>query len=60
MVICDVCWFSVVCSLLVLAPSGYMLEVYDRVVNSRNHTTLAMLTLLVKLGLGAVAAAIGL
>ncbi len=40
-------WFSLVCSLLVLAPSGYMLEVYDRVVNSRNHTTLAMLTLLV-------------
>ena len=41
------CWFSLVCSLLVLAPSGYMLEVYDRVVNSRNHTTLVMLTLLV-------------
>ena len=40
-------WFSLVCSLLVLAPSGYMLEVYDRVVNSRSHTTLAMLTLLV-------------
>ena len=40
-------WFSLVCSLLVLAPSGYMLEVYDRVVNSRNHTTLVMLTLLV-------------
>jgi len=39
--------FSVVASLLVLAPSGYMLEVYDRVVNSRNHMTLAMLTLLV-------------
>ena len=39
--------FSLVCSLLVLAPSGYMLEVYDRVVNSRNHTTLVMLTLLV-------------
>lgn len=39
--------FSVVASLLVLAPSGYMLEVYDRVVNSRNHTTLLMLTLLV-------------
>ena len=38
---------SLVCSLLVLAPSGYMLEVYDRVVNSRNHTTLVMLTLLV-------------
>ena len=39
--------FSVFASFLVLAPSGYMLEVYDRVVNSRNHMTLAMLTLLV-------------
>lgn len=34
-------------SLLTLAPAGYMLEVYDRVVNSRSHTTLVMLTLLV-------------
>ena len=40
-------WFSLFASLLVLAPSGYMLEVYDRVVNSRSHSTLAMLTLLV-------------
>ena len=40
-------WFSVVTSLLVLTPSVYMLEVYERVVNSRNHTTLAMLTLIV-------------
>ena len=40
-------WFSVIASLLVLAPSGYMLEVYDRVVNSRSHMTLWMLTLLV-------------
>ena len=40
-------WFSLVCSLLVLAPTGYMLEVYDRVVNSRSYTTLVMLTLLV-------------
>ena len=40
-------WFSVLASLLVLAPSGYMLEVYDRVVNSRSHMTLWMLTLLV-------------
>jgi len=40
-------WFSLFSSLLVLAPSGYMLEVYDRVVNSRSHMTLAMLTLLV-------------
>lgn len=40
-------WFSVVAAVLVLAPSVYMLEVYDRVVNSRSHMTLAMLTLLV-------------
>ena len=40
-------WFSLFASLLILAPSGYMLEVYDRVVNSRSHMTLAMLTLLV-------------
>ena len=40
-------WLSVIASLLVLAPSAYMLEVYDRVVNSRSHMTLAMLTLLV-------------
>jgi ATP-binding cassette, subfamily C, bacterial exporter for protease/lipase len=40
-------WISVVASLLVLAPSAYMLEVYDRVVNSRSHMTLWMLTLLV-------------
>ena len=40
-------WFSVLSCLLILAPSGYMLEVYDRVVNSRSHMTLAMLTLVV-------------
>jgi ATP-binding cassette subfamily C exporter for protease/lipase len=40
-------WLSLVASLLVLAPSAYMLEVYDRVVNSRSHMTLAMLTLAV-------------
>jgi len=40
-------WFSLCSCLLVLAPSGYMLEVYDRVVNSRSHLTLAMLTVLV-------------
>jgi len=42
-------WFSLVSSLLVLAPSAYMLEVYDRVVNSRSHMTLLMLTVLVVL-----------
>ena len=40
-------WISLVASLLVLAPTGYMLEVYERVVNSRSHMTLWMLTLLV-------------
>lgn len=41
--------FSLVISLLALAPAVYMLEVYDRVVNSRSGMTLAMLTLLVVL-----------
>lgn len=40
-------WFSLLSSLLVLAPSWYMMEVYDRVVNSRSHTTLVMLTIMV-------------
>ena len=40
-------WFSICSCMLVLAPSGYMLEVYERVVNSRSHITLAMLTLVV-------------
>ena len=40
-------WFSLVASLLVLAPSVYMLEVYARVVDSRSHATLVMLTLAV-------------
>ena len=39
--------FSLLAGLLVLAPSVYMLEVYDRVVNSRNHFTLLMLTVAV-------------
>ncbi|MDR0672213.1 MAG: type I secretion system permease/ATPase [Zoogloeaceae bacterium] len=41
--------FSVVIGFLMLAPSFYMLEVYDRVVNSRSVMTLAMLTLLLAL-----------
>ncbi len=40
-------WFSLFSAILVLAPSAYMLEVYERVVNSRSHTTLVMLTVLV-------------
>jgi len=34
-------------NLLVLSPSWYMLEVYDRVINSQNTHTLAMLTWLI-------------
>ena len=41
--------FSAVIGLLMLAPSFYMLEVYDRVVNSRNVMTLVMLTLVLVL-----------
>ena len=44
--------FSMVISLLMLAPTVYMLEVYDRVVNSRNDVTLLMLTLMVVLAYG--------
>ena len=39
--------FSMLISLLMLAPTVYMLEVYDRVVNSRNGVTLLMLTIMV-------------
>jgi ATP-binding cassette subfamily C exporter for protease/lipase len=41
--------FSVVIGFLMLAPSFYMLEVYDRVVNSRSGMTLTMLTALLAL-----------
>jgi ATP-binding cassette subfamily C exporter for protease/lipase len=41
--------FSVVIGLLMLSPSFYMLEVYDRVVNSRSVMTLSMLTALLAL-----------
>ena len=39
--------FSMIISLMALAPTVYMLEVYDRVVNSRSGMTLAMLTLMI-------------
>jgi ATP-binding cassette subfamily C exporter for protease/lipase len=41
--------FSMLISLLALAPTVYMLEVYDRVVNSRSGMTLAMLTVMIVL-----------
>ena len=40
-------YFSLITSLLVLAPTLFMLEVYDRVVNSRSTTTLIMLIICV-------------
>jgi len=39
--------FSIIISLLALTPTLYMLEVYDRVVNSRSGMTLLMLTVLI-------------
>jgi ATP-binding cassette, subfamily C, bacterial exporter for protease/lipase len=39
--------FSMVINILMLAPALYMLQVYDRVLASRNTTTLLMLTLIV-------------
>ena len=42
-----VIFFSLFINLLILSPTWYMLEVYDRVVNSQNIRTLWMLTILV-------------
>ena len=39
--------FSFIINLLMLAPSIYMLQVYDRALGSRNMTTLAALTAMV-------------
>jgi ATP-binding cassette subfamily C exporter for protease/lipase len=39
--------FSAIVNLLMLAPSLYMLQVYDRVLASRNEVTLLMLTILI-------------
>lgn len=47
--------FSAVINLLMLVPSIYMLEVYDRVLASRNEFTLLMLTFMI-LGLYALTA----
>jgi ATP-binding cassette subfamily C exporter for protease/lipase len=41
--------FSLMISFLALSPTVYMLEVYDRVVNSRSDVTLLMVTLMVVL-----------
>ncbi|WP_397409910.1 type I secretion system permease/ATPase [Polaromonas sp.] len=39
--------FSAIINLMLLVPALYMLQVYDRVLASRNETTLLMLTLMV-------------
>lgn len=39
--------FSFIINLLMLVPSVYMLQVYDRVMMSRSNETLLMLTLIV-------------
>jgi ATP-binding cassette, subfamily C, bacterial exporter for protease/lipase len=39
--------FSAIINMMLLVPSLYMLQVYDRVLASRNETTLLMLTLMV-------------
>jgi ATP-binding cassette, subfamily C, bacterial exporter for protease/lipase len=39
--------FSAIINLLMVVPSLYMMQVYDRVISSRNETTLLMLTLMV-------------
>jgi ATP-binding cassette subfamily C exporter for protease/lipase len=39
--------FSCAINLLLLVPSIYMLQIYDRVLSSRSHLTLLMLTLMV-------------
>lgn len=49
--------FSAITNLLMLVPSLYMLQVYDRVLASRNELTLAMLTVLM---LGAYLLMVGL
>jgi ATP-binding cassette subfamily C exporter for protease/lipase len=49
--------FSAVINMIMLAPSLYMLQVYDRVLQSQNEMTLLMLTLLI-LGAFAVMSAL--
>lgn len=43
----SVAWFTAAMNLLLLVPSIYMLEIYDRVLTSRNEFTLLMLTVII-------------
>lgn len=42
-------FFSLIINLLMLAPSIYMMQIYDRILTSRNLTTLVMLSLVIVL-----------
>ncbi len=46
-ILISVAGFTALINLLMLVPSLYMLQVYDRVLTSQNETTLVMLTLMV-------------
>ena len=48
----SVMWLSFVMNLLMLAPTFYMLQVYDRVMASHNEMTLVMLSIAVVLAFG--------
>ena len=52
--------FSAAMNALFLAPTLYMLQIYDRVIPSRSGSTLVMLTIAVLLALAAQAALDGL
>ena len=47
--------FSLLINILYLAPTLYMLQVYDRVVSSASEVTLVMLTILLLMTLAALA-----
>ncbi|MFO2463451.1 type I secretion system permease/ATPase [Pseudomonas sp. 15FMM2] len=46
-ILVSVGFFTALINMLMLVPSIYMLQVYDRVLSSQNETTLVMLTLMV-------------
>ena len=50
-----IAFFSALTNLLVLTPSVYMLQVYDRVLPSRNEVTLVMLSIMVAGALAIIA-----
>lgn len=51
-----VVFFSLIINILMLVPSLYMMQIYDRILSSRNLTTLAMLSLVVLIAYTAMGA----